>query len=141
MDRSDGAREILEREIYWASGESTPGSLTPSAELRARLDELAQTLHRQWGQAAPWGDPLLTTGAGWKRRFKILMFRSFRPISRRYDRITAELASIGLALADRLARTEDDVRRQEEELAGLSRRIRALEATLAERAGRGAETA
>lgn len=120
-------REALERELYWAQGEET-GSLTPTAELRARLEEIAETLHRQWGQAAPWGDPLITQGSRFKRRFKILLFRGLRPISRRYDRITAELASIGVGLADRLARAEDDLRRQEEELALLSRRLRELHA-------------
>jgi hypothetical protein len=124
MADAETPRDLLERELYWATGEGAAAPLTPSAELRARLEELAQTLHRQWGQAAPWGDPLLTTGPRWKRRFKILMFRALRPVSRRYDRITAELASIGVALADRLARAEDDIRRQEEELAALSRRLR-----------------
>lgn len=128
MTDEDTPREVLQRELYWATGEGAAGPLLPGAELRARLEELAQTLHRQWGQAAPWGDPLLATGSRWKRRFKILMFRLFRPLSRRYDRITAELASIGVALADRLARAEDDIRRQEEELAVLSRRLRDQEA-------------
>lgn len=119
-------REALERELYWAQGDES-ASLTPTAELRARLEEIAETLHRQWGQAAPWGDPLLSGGSGIKRRLKILLFRLLRPISRRYDRITAELASIGVGLADRLARAEDDLRRQEEELALVSRRLRELQ--------------
>jgi hypothetical protein len=119
-------REDLERELYWARGEESAG-LTPTSELRARLEEIAETLHRQWSQAAPWGDPLLTGGSGIKRRLKIFLFRALRPISRRYDRITAELASIGVGLADRLARAEDDLRRQEEELALLSRRMRELQ--------------
>lgn len=130
---SDDARESLQRELYWASGDPAWPTDVPTAELRARLEELAGTLHRQWGQAAPWGDPLLTTGSQWKRRFKIVMFRMLRPISRRYDRITAELASIGVALADRVARSEEDLRRQEEEVASLSRRLRELEAERARR--------
>jgi hypothetical protein len=133
QDMSDDAGEALQRELYWAAGEPASAAGVPTAELRARLEELAGTLHRQWGQAAPWGDPLLTTGSRWKRRFKIVMFRMLRPISRRYDRITAELASIGVALADRVARAEEDVRRQEEELASLSRRLRELEAERARR--------
>jgi hypothetical protein len=132
-DVSDDARESLQRELYWAAGEPSSASGVPTAELRARLEELAGTLHRQWGQAAPWGDPLLTTGSRWKRRLKIVMFRALRPISRRYDRVTAELASIGVALADRVARAEEDLRRQEEELASLSRRLRELEAERARR--------
>ena len=114
---------MLERELYWAAGEDAQAG-TPTAELRARLEDIAETLHRQWGQAAPWGDPLLTGGSRWKRRVKILLFRITRPVSRRYDRVTAELASIGVAMADRLARAEEDLRRQEEELARLSRRLR-----------------
>lgn len=124
-EQREEPREALERELYWAQGDES-ASLTPTAELRARLEEIAETLHRQWGQAAPWGDPLLTGGSGIKRRLKIALFRLLRPISRRYDRITAELASIGVGMADRLARAEDDLRRQEEELALMSRRLREL---------------
>jgi hypothetical protein len=120
-------RQSLERELYWAGGQE-PAALTPTAELRARLEEIAETLHRQWSQAAPWGDPLLTGGSGVKRRLKIALFRGLRPISRRYDRITAELASIGVGLADRLARAEDDLRRQEEEIARMARRLQELQA-------------
>ena len=125
QESSEPSREALERELYWAQGDES-ASLTPTSELRARLEEIAETLHRQWGQAAPWGDPLLTGGSGIKRRLKIALFRMLRPISRRYDRITAELASIGVGMADRLARAEDDLRRQEEELALMSRRLREL---------------
>jgi hypothetical protein len=123
MAERERPRQVLERELYWAAGDDA-ASLTPTAELRARLQELAGTLHRQAGQAAPWGDPLLSTGSRWKRRFKIGMFRLLRPISRRYDRVTAELAATSLMLADRLARLEEDRRRQEEELARLSRALR-----------------
>ena len=133
MNEPERPKDALERELYWAAADDAASPLTPTAELRARLEELARTLHRQAGQAAPWGDPLLSTGSRWKRRFKIAMFRSLRPISRRYDRVTAELASIAVALSDRVARTEEDLRRQEEELARLSRRVREL---LAERAAR-----
>ncbi len=133
MAEPERPRDDLERELYWAAGDDASAPLTPTAELRARLEELARTLHRQAGQAAPWGDPLLTTGSRWKRRFKILMFRTLRPVSRRYDRVTAELASTCVAMADRLVRAEDDLRRQEEELAVLSRRVREL---LAERDAR-----
>jgi hypothetical protein len=130
MTEPERPRAMLERELSWAAADDASAPLTPTAELRARLEELARTLHRQAGQAAPWGDPLLTGGSRWKRRFKILMFRLLRPVSRRYDRVTAELASIGVALADRVTRAEEDLRRQEEELARLSRRVREL---LAER--------
>lgn len=133
MTDDERPRATLEREIAWAAADDASAPLTPTAELRARLEELARTLHRQAGQAAPWGDPLLTTGSRWKRRFKILLFRLVRPVSRRYDRVTAELASIGVALADRLTRSEEDLRRQEEELARLSRHVREL---LAEREAR-----
>jgi hypothetical protein len=122
---SDEPPEALERELYWAKDEASDAH-TPTAELRDRLEEIAETLHRQWGQAAPWGDPLLTGGSGIKRRLKIMLFRLLRPISRRYDRITAELATISVGLADRLVRAEEDLRRQEEELALMSRRLRQL---------------
>ncbi len=132
MAEAQRPRELLERELYWAAGEEG-APLTPTADLRARLQDLATALHRQSEQAAPWGDPLLSTGSRWKRRMKIVMFRLLRPISRRYDRVTAELASTGLLLADRLARLEEDRRRQEEELARLSRAVRRLLAEREER--------
>ena len=61
------------------------------------------------------------------------MFRLLRPISRRYDRVTAELASTSVMLADRLSRAEETQRRQEEELARLSRAVRRLLAEREER--------
>jgi hypothetical protein len=121
--QDEGPKESLQRELYWAR---SPAAAVPSrttAEVRERLVHLAQTLRRDAEQAAPWGDPGLTSGGPWKRRLKIVLHRVLRPISRRYDRITAELAATTVALADALLAAESDLRRVEEEVLALGRRL------------------
>ena len=119
MTEAEPAREGLERELYWRTDPVAGEPLTPAEELRVRIEDLAQALKRDLGQAAPWGDPSLTSGSGLKRRYKILLHRMLRPITRRYDRIAAELAAISVALADLLRRSEAETRRLREEVAAL----------------------
>ncbi|HEX2030480.1 MAG TPA: hypothetical protein VHL78_03640, partial [Actinomycetota bacterium] len=90
-----------------------------TAELRERLARLAHTLRRDAGQAAPWGDPGIASGGRWRRRFKIVLHRLVRPVSRRYDRVTAELAETGVSLADALLRAEAEVERLRQEVRAL----------------------
>jgi hypothetical protein len=116
-------KESLQRELYWAQSPAVAVPSRTTAELRERLVHLAQTLRRDAEQAAPWGDPGLTSGGRWKRRLKILLHRAVRPISRRYDRITAELAASAVALADAVLAAESDVRRLEDEVLALGRRL------------------
>lgn len=113
------AKRALERELYWAERAGVPEPSRTTAELRERLAVLAQTLRRDAGQAAPWGDPGIASGGRWRRRFKIVLHRLLRPVSRRYDRITAELAETGVALADALLRAEAEVDRLQRELLAL----------------------
>lgn len=112
-------RRALERELYWAERSGVPEPSRRTAELRERLAGLAQTLRRDAGQAAPWGDPGIASGGGWRRRFKILLHRLLRPVSRRYDRITADLAETGVGLADALLRAEAELDRLQRELRAL----------------------
>lgn len=113
-------REALERELYWRGGPAGAPPSRSTAELRERLEQLAHTLRRDAEQAAPWGDPSIAPGGRW-RRVKIVMHRLLRPVSRRYDRITAELAQIAVAMADALLQAERDVRRLEDEVLALGR--------------------
>lgn len=112
MDES--AREALQRELYWLSGEDAePGTKAEHARMAA--DRLLQRLRRDAVQAAPWGDPSLTSGGGVRRRLKILLHRTLRPITRRYDRLAAELAAVQVALADCVLQLEAEVRRLRED--------------------------
>ncbi len=106
----------MERELYWVRHAGVPEPSRSTAELRERLARLAQTLRRDAGQAAPWGDPSITSGSRWRRRFKIALHRFLRPVSRRYDRITAELAETGVALADALLKAEAELDRLQREV-------------------------
>lgn len=114
-------REVLEREVYWLEGKESepPGT---AQEIRAALDRLAQVVKNDFENAAPWTDPGLRRGSRF-RRVKIVMHRVFRPLTRRYDRITAELAATGAVLADLLGRAEAQIGRLEAELAALRRRL------------------
>jgi hypothetical protein len=110
----DGARQSLERELYWLSGEDAePGTKAEHARMAA--DRLLQRLRRDAVQAAPWGDPGLASGGGIRRRLKILLHRLLRPVTRRYDRLAAELAAVQVALADCVLQLEAELRRLRED--------------------------
>jgi hypothetical protein len=110
----ESAREALERELYWLSGEGAePG--TKAEQARTAADRLLQRLRRDAMQAAPWGDPGLASGGGLRRRLKILLHRMLRPITRRYDRLAAELAAVQVALADCVLQLEAELRRLRED--------------------------
>jgi hypothetical protein len=110
----ESAREALERELYWLSGEGAePG--TKAEQARTAADRLLQRLRRDAMQAAPWGDPGLASGGGLRRRLKIILHRMLRPITRRYDRLAAELAAVQVALADCVLQLEAELRRLREE--------------------------
>lgn len=110
-------RRTLEREVYWLEGKESepPGT---AQEIRAALDRLAQVVKNDFENAAPWSDPVLRRGSR-LRRVKIMMHRVFRPLTRRYDRITAELAASGAVLADLLGRAESQITQLETELQAL----------------------
>ena len=108
------ARQALERELYWLSGEEAEPS-TKAEHARMAADRLLQRLRKDAVQAAPWGDPGLASGGGLRRRFKILLHRMLRPITRRYDRLAAELAAVQVAMADCVLQLEAELRRLREE--------------------------
>jgi hypothetical protein len=122
MTEGDGVREALERELYWAAeGGSDEPSRTQSARVAA--DRLAHRLRRDAQHAAPWGDPSLVSSRGLRRKVKLVLHRMMRPISRRYDRIGADLAGITVQLADSLLQLERDVRHLRQEVARLEERL------------------
>lgn len=123
MNESDDIRADLEREIYWLTqgegGEPAPAT----QQIRVTADRLAQRLRRDAEHIAPWSDPGLSRTRGFRRKVKIVLHRIVRPISRRYDRIGAELASVSAQLADSLLQVEAELRRLREDLEAIEERI------------------
>jgi hypothetical protein len=101
--------------MYWLAGEDGEAG-TKAEQARASAERLLQRLRRDAVQAAPWGDPSLASGGGIRRRFKIILHRMLRPVTRRYDRIGAELAQVQVMLADALLQLEAETHRLREEL-------------------------
>lgn len=123
------ARQALERELYWRTDPVAGEPLSPAEDLRVRVEELARALRRDATQAAPWGDPSLSSSTGLKRKYKIALHRLLRPLTRRYDRITAELASTCVALADLARRSETESDQLRQEIATLQEKLRAVRAS------------
>jgi hypothetical protein len=121
-----GAAEALAREVYWVRDPLAGEPLSEIEELRVSVDRLARALYRDIGEAIPSRDPGIRAGPAWKRWFKRGLYRAVRPVSRRYDRITAQLARIEVRMTDLLRQIEIDQRRMEEELSALRDTMRAL---------------
>ena len=103
----DDARSALERELYWAGDPSPAGGST--SEVRIGLHDFVASMRADERSPIPRQEPLLGSQAQWKRNSKLLMYRALRPISRRYDRLLGDLASLTRALADRLADAEAEI--------------------------------
>ena len=128
-----GAAEALAREVYWVRDPLAGEPLSEIEELRISVDRLARALYRDIGEAIPARDPGIRAGPGWKRWVKRGVHRAARPVSRRYDRITAELARIEVRMTDLLRQLEIDQRRMDEELSALRETVRALTARVGSR--------
>jgi SAM-dependent methyltransferase len=72
-------------------------------ELREALADLERRLARTSTEPVPLDEPGLQTGSKLKRGIRRKEFRLLRPISRRSDRLGAELAGLALGIADELA--------------------------------------
>jgi hypothetical protein len=125
MTGSDDLRADLEREIYWLTRGEESEPPTTTQQIRVAADRLAQRLHRDAQHIAPWSDPSLSRSRGFRRRVKAVLHRIVRPISRRYDRIGAELAFVSAQLADSLLQTEAELRRLREDLEAIEERLSA----------------
>jgi len=103
------ADDALRQELYWAPP-AIPTSTTlvrrgetPGSALAARWSALAGAMRWDYTHLYPPAEPLINTGSGPKRVFKRIIWRATRPLSRRYDRIAADLAELGFATAQGLA--------------------------------------
>lgn len=112
-----GTRAALERELYWAE-EATPRSRMDIAAVRDALHDFAALMRDDQKVAIPRAEPNLAHPARWRRQLKLRLFRFLRPISKRYDRLLADLGELNAALADRVAELEAEVARLREQKPG-----------------------
>jgi hypothetical protein len=112
---NDDAREVLERELYWA-GDPPTAAARSTADLRIALHDFVAAMRADERSPIPRREPLLGSQAPWKRNTKLLMYRAVRPVSRRYDRLLADLGTLTRMLADRLGEAEAEIERLRAEL-------------------------
>lgn len=94
--------------------ERAPGTVPwdgTTRELAGALRELTARLRTEQDQLVPAGDPILGSPSSLKRRLKKVILRTTRPATRRYDRLTADLATIAADLASRLAEAEEETKK------------------------------
>lgn len=80
-------------------------------ETLAALQALHARLVAEYQEPVPEDDPSLAVGSQLRRAVKRREFRALRPISRRSDRIAAELAGLAADLAERLVATQAELSR------------------------------
>lgn len=98
-------------------------------ELASALRELVTRLRTDQDQRLPEGDPFLGSSSPLKRRLKSIIFRSTRPATRRYDRLSADLATVAADLASRLAEAEEETKKARGDYERLELALRALTPT------------
>jgi hypothetical protein len=116
MTSENDLRDALAREMYWAE-EATPRSRMDIGDVRDALHDFATLMRDDEKQTIPRGEPNLASTSRWRRQLKFRLFRLFRPISWRYDRLLADLGELNAALADRVAVLEAEVERLRRERA------------------------
>ena len=131
---SGAAAEELAREVYWAAlpmSEHYAGAIQAGgwSDLAVGWSELEATLRRDHGAGPLPDDPTLEMGSPWKRRFKRFTFKVLRPLMRRYDRITADLALLGLETSQELASARGDTAALTSEVQRLRAELREAQAT------------
>jgi SAM-dependent methyltransferase len=80
-------------------------------ELASALRDLATRLRTEQGEWLPDDDSVLDSASFWKRTLKSLVFRGTRLATHRYDRLSADLATVAAELAYRLAEAEEETRK------------------------------
>ena len=109
---TSAATEALARELYWAASpipeHGTAQLAGDPADLVRRWSELEAGLRRDSSLHLPPDEPFFRAGGSLKRWIKRTMFRAFRPLTRRYDRIDADLALLGIETSRELALARQD---------------------------------
>jgi len=114
------------------SSERAPGAGPwggSTRELASALRGLVARLRADQDRRLPEADPFLDSPSSVKRRLKALIFRSTRPATRRYDRLTADLATIAADLASRLAEAEEETGKARGDYERLELTLRSLAPT------------
>jgi hypothetical protein len=106
----NAARDALRREMYWAE-EATPIGRLQTAEVRDQLHDFAALMRADEREPIPRGEPNLASVSRWRRQLKLRLFRLFRPVSWRYDRLLADHAELTTALAERVQAAEAEAAR------------------------------
>ena len=109
-------------------------------ELAAALRELVARLREEQAQPFPDRETVLASPSSLRRRLKTLVFRTTRPATRRYDRLTADLATIASDLASRIAEAEEVIRKARGDYERLELAVRALTPTASATSGSAAWT-
>jgi hypothetical protein len=104
----DDARRVLERELYWAGDPSTATS-DSTRQLRIALHDFAAAMRADSRSRVPRQEPLLGSASRWKRSVKVFFYVALRPVTHRYDRLLADLATLNRMLAERLADAEAEI--------------------------------
>ena len=112
----DDARRILERELYWA-GDPTTAESGSTRQLRIALHDFAAALRADSRSRVPRQEPLLGSASRWKRNVKVSFYLALRPVTHRYDRLLADLATLTRMLAERLADAEAEIAQLRDRLA------------------------
>ncbi len=113
QSEAEDPRAVLERELYWAGEATTPTSQS-TRELRIALHDFAATMRADERSAIPRDEPQLGSPSRWKRKTKASFYVLLRPITHRYDRLLADLATLTRMLAERLADAEAEIARLRE---------------------------
>jgi hypothetical protein len=112
----DDAGRILERELYWA-GDATTAESGSTRQLRIALHDFAAALRADSRSRVPRQEPLLGSASRWKRNVKVSFYLALRPVTHRYDRLLADLATLTRMLAERLADAEAEIAQLRERVA------------------------
>jgi hypothetical protein len=104
----DDARDVLERELYWAGDPNTRTSQS-TRELRIALHDFAARMRADERSRVPRQEPLIGSASRWKRSVKVLIYQALRPVTHRYDRLLGDLAAMNRMLAERLADAETEI--------------------------------
>lgn len=112
---NEDPRAVLERELYWAGDATSPTSQS-TRELRIALHDFAAMMRADERSAIPRDEPQLGSPSKWKRKTKAGFYVMLRPITHRYDRLLADLATLNRMLAERLADAEAEIARLREAL-------------------------
>lgn len=115
MTSDDAAYTNVARELYWAE-QGTSRSRMTTPEVRDQLHDFAALMRADEQLAIPRGEPNLASISRWRRQLKLRLFRLFRPISWRYDRLLADHAELTTALAERVQQLEAEVASLREEI-------------------------